>query len=304
MSPAGCHPGHRNRRYAWPARQGARRPSRLSGAGGTGQAARSTRGTEHVRNGARAERSTCGTEQARELTQNGPCRSRQGSCTNRALRHSRPGLGCPWLRGKLRRAVFAAPGGLRYLTQAFGTFALGSLLIPRNHVEQLADRQNHEEIHYCGDDEERDHRVEEVAIGELALVDSEVKLGEVRLPPIAAISGVIRSLTSAVIRALNARPMTTATASSTRFPRSRNFLKPFILYIPQTGGMNEVPAAFMLTVPVQAVHSTDSGHGGLRGVEVEGRRQDVITVYRAPMAPAQHASRAHSAADTASWPTA
>ena len=40
------------------------------------------------------------------------------------------------------------------------------------------------------------------------------------LPPIAAISGVMNDATNAVTRAPNAAPMTTATASSTTFPRS------------------------------------------------------------------------------------
>ena len=44
------------------------------------------------------------------------------------------------------------------------------------------------------------------------------------LPKIAAISGVTRSSTTAVTTAVNARPMTTATASSTRLPRNRNVL--------------------------------------------------------------------------------
>ena len=48
-----------------------------------------------------------------------------------------------------------------------------------------------------------------------------------RLPPIAAISGVMNEATNEVTRAPNAAPMTTATASSTTFPRrmkSRNSL--------------------------------------------------------------------------------
>src|SRR5215217_3189305 len=44
------------------------------------------------------------------------------------------------------------------------------------------------------------------------------------LPKIAAIRGVTRSSTTAVTTAVNARPMTTATASSTRLPRNRNVL--------------------------------------------------------------------------------
>src|SRR5580693_2384962 len=44
----------------------------------------------------------------------------------------------------------------------------------------------------------------------------------------AAISGVMRSLTSAVTTAPKATPMTTATARSTTFPRRTKFLNPFM----------------------------------------------------------------------------
>ena len=52
------------------------------------------------------------------------------------------------------------------------------------------------------------------------------------LPPIAAMSGVTRSLTSAVITAASATPITTPTAMSTRLPRSKNVLKSFIARTP------------------------------------------------------------------------
>jgi hypothetical protein len=45
------------------------------------------------------------------------------------------------------------------------------------------------------------------------------------LPKIAAMSGVIRSATKAVIIAVKATPTTTATARSTTLPRKTNFLK-------------------------------------------------------------------------------
>src|SRR2546430_14769092 len=54
-------------------------------------------------------------------------------------------------------------------------------------------------------------------------------------PAIAAMSGVRRSLTSAVTTAPNAAPMTTATARSTTLPRRMNSLKPLnILRFPST----------------------------------------------------------------------
>ena len=52
------------------------------------------------------------------------------------------------------------------------------------------------------------------------------------LPTMAAMNGVIRSFTSAVITAPNAPPMTTATARSMTLPRSRNCLKPFSIGTP------------------------------------------------------------------------
>ena len=48
----------------------------------------------------------------------------------------------------------------------------------------------------------------------------------------AAMSGVIRSATIAVTTAVNAVPMTTATARSMRLPREMKFLKPFTYMTP------------------------------------------------------------------------
>src|ERR1039458_4180722 len=55
-----------------------------------------------------------------------------------------------------------------------------------------------------------------------------VRLLKLGLPKMALMIGVMRSAISAWMTALNATPITTATARSTRFPRSRNFLKPSI----------------------------------------------------------------------------
>ena len=54
------------------------------------------------------------------------------------------------------------------------------------------------------------------------------KLG---LPAMAAMSGVMMSLISAWMTALNATPITTATASSMRLPRIKNFLKPLMCLV-------------------------------------------------------------------------
>lgn len=51
------------------------------------------------------------------------------------------------------------------------------------------------------------------------------------VPPMAAISGVIISLTSEVTMAPKAAPMTTATAKSTTFPRRINCLKSFSMSV-------------------------------------------------------------------------
>src|SRR5579884_3106087 len=65
------------------------------------------------------------------------------------------------------------------------------------------------------------------------------------LPPMAAMSGVSRSLTSAVTTAPNAPPMTTATARSITLPRSRNCRRPFTMRLslrhlrPPDGRVNE-----------------------------------------------------------------
>ncbi len=48
-------------------------------------------------------------------------------------------------------------------------------------------------------------------------------------PPIAAIKGVMRSSTSEVMRTAKARPITTATARSTRFPLRRKSLNSLIM---------------------------------------------------------------------------
>ena len=52
-----------------------------------------------------------------------------------------------------------------------------------------------------------------------------VRLEKSGLPKMAAMSGVMRSTTNAVIIAVKATPTTTATARSTTLPRSTNFLK-------------------------------------------------------------------------------
>src|SRR5882672_1925328 len=62
----------------------------------------------------------------------------------------------------------------------------------------------------------------------LLLLIVKVRFEKSGLPNKAATRGVTRSLTNAVITAPNATAMTTATASSTTLPLSRNALKPFI----------------------------------------------------------------------------
>src|SRR5580692_8291341 len=59
-----------------------------------------------------------------------------------------------------------------------------------------------------------------------------VSLEKSGLPAIAATSGVIRSATTAATTAVNAVPMTTATARSMTLPRERKVLKPFTYLTP------------------------------------------------------------------------
>ncbi len=58
----------------------------------------------------------------------------------------------------------------------------------------------------------------------------------------APISGVMRSAITAWTTALKATPTTTATASSIRLPRNRNFLKPLMQHSPPDGTGTEDPA--------------------------------------------------------------
>ena len=125
------------------------------------------------------------------------------------------------------RAVLAARRRHRDGAQALGAVALGSFLVPGHPRQECCHRLDDQEVDHGRDDQERDQCVEERAVPERAVVDrerSELKSG---FPAIAAMSGVIRSTTIAVTTAVNAVPMTTAIASSTRSPRVRNSLKPF-----------------------------------------------------------------------------
>jgi hypothetical protein len=59
----------------------------------------------------------------------------------------------------------------------------------------------------------------------MAAVDRERQLSELGLAEDERMMGVIRSAMNALSSAAKTTPMTKATASSTRFRRSRNFLK-------------------------------------------------------------------------------
>jgi hypothetical protein len=62
----------------------------------------------------------------------------------------------------------------------------------------------------------------------LALRTVKVRLPKSGFPPASASSGLTNDWTNCLTRLLNCVPMTTATASSIRFPRMMKFLKPLI----------------------------------------------------------------------------
>src|SRR5215471_1627665 len=82
---------------------------------------------------------------------------------------------------------------------------------------------------------------------------------------IAPMSGVMRSLTIAVTTAVNAVPMMTATASSSRSPRVMNSLKPFTCLTPMLSGL------------ASANHRTAPGAAGRNGKHASGSCRRVLT---------------------------
>src|ERR1019366_1634815 len=95
-----------------------------------------------------------------------------------------------------------------------------------------------------------------------------VRLLKLGLPKMALMIGVMRSAISAWMTALNATPITTATARSTRFPRSRNFLKPSMHDpLPEHARPESGPA----TVAIQQVSTACCDVGVLRAYPVGSR---------------------------------
>ena len=143
-----------------------------------------------------------------------PCTASASACATRTRWRS----GSPHLRGAER----APSRVLRDVRQALGARAHDAVdgrlgLEPRHHRVQ---RPHDEEEDHGRDDQERDQRVEEDAVGEARAVDGERQGGEVRLAPDRRDERRDEVATNAATRAPNAAPMTTATASSTTLPRS------------------------------------------------------------------------------------
>src|ERR1700728_4476736 len=78
-----------------------------------------------------------------------------------------------------------------------------------------------------------------------------VRFSKLGLPKMAAINGVMMSLTSAWITALNASPMTTAMARSITLPRKMNCLNPLSMVCPSLFSypvVSQVPDTFEIAV--------------------------------------------------------
>src|SRR5580704_11622526 len=111
-----------------------------------------------------------------------------------------------------------------------------------------------------------------------------VRLEKLGFPKMAAMSGVIRSATNAVIIAVKATPTTTATARSTTLPRSTNFLKSesmqsSLLASRVTG---DAPVSLSVFYSPPCTHSAptctaghaERGWGGRRELETGSPRQE------------------------------
>src|SRR5438552_5804913 len=98
------------------------------------------------------------------------------------------------------------------------------------------------------------------------------------LPMIAAMTGVMRSATSAVTTAPKAAPITIPTARSTTLPRSRNCLKsfmspglPFVLVAALAGrlGLHRTEAAILVS---KSRRRRPPGADSARGQDLDGRQ--------------------------------
>src|SRR5579885_2543210 len=85
--------------------------------------------------------------------------------------------------GDQRRAEGAAAGVERDLAQALGALLRRRVerRLAARELDQRVHRQHDEVVDHGGDDDERDDGVDEVAVEELAVIDREGELREVRL---------------------------------------------------------------------------------------------------------------------------
>src|SRR3954447_21271692 len=86
------------------------------------------------------------------------------------------------------------------------------------------------------------------------------------LPPMAAISGVMKLSVNAVTRAPKATPMSTATARSTTLPRSRNFRNP-LMALPWLDGDVAFPASCLDRAPRSGHRQQHAGVEDAGGVQ-------------------------------------
>ena len=161
-------------------------------------AARPGRGRRGLADGAGAGRPLgCGLQRRRR---SGARSGYRGGCARGAVGRSWPCLSwrCPKHRRERGRAVGAPGGRLGHLAQALGALADRVLVGRAAHpLHQRVDRLDHQEEDHQGHDHEREHGVEEIAVGDPRAVDGEGQLVELGLPPkMALINGVMRSLTN------------------------------------------------------------------------------------------------------------
>src|SRR5712691_6940109 len=79
-------------------------------------------------------------------------------------------------------AVHAALGGDGDLAQALGALAVSDLLLPLQPGGEPGSGRDEQVVDHGGDDHEGQRGIDKAAVGEMALVDRERQLAEVRLP--------------------------------------------------------------------------------------------------------------------------
>ena len=109
-----------------------------------------------------------------------------------------------------------------------GTVPGSRRLVPLEQPQQPVDRQHHGVVDDQGRDQEGQGHRHELAVGEVALPTLNTKFPKSGVPPTSDSSGLTNDETNCLTRLLNYVPITTATASSTRFPCMMKFLKPLM----------------------------------------------------------------------------